>query len=326
MPSRPRASLLILVALLPRPAAAQSNGAPTPPVPGTLLPLVSEHLYTVTARVRILLFWYSRDDVGLARLRWRVGPDDRRGYELLIASDPDRAPRKINQWGFVAEETGPDGAALLGLGKDSDPKSLEEAEAGTEAEGAARQFLYKAIRTEVRGQTGRTGVMRLALPRDPTYRDLDAVIAQLPASPPSPKHYTLMPGVRRGYLPTLQEAVDDCLAWYRAGRPAKESPIGVVRPYVYDGKLYELVVRSSKPVPSAKYRGRPFTDLIHTEFVITNTVSRGQTRFRVDFPAAGPMAGAPVHVVYRPRWWFEVEIVLDDSSGRKVAAARRENR
>ena len=84
-------------------------------------------------------------------------------------------------------KSGRGGATLLGVGKDTDPKSVEEAKNGVKAEGEAKQFLYKAIRTEVTGATGRTGVIHFALPRDPTYRDLDSVIAQLPASAPSPK-------------------------------------------------------------------------------------------------------------------------------------------
>ena len=176
----------LFAAALPCPTLAQSPAAATTPVPGSQLPIVAEHHYSVTGRVRILLWWYSRDDVGLARLRWRA-ENERRGFELLIASDPARAPRHINQWGYVAEEIGPGGATLLGVGKDTDPKSVEEAKNGVKAEAEAKQFLYKAIRTEVTGATGRTGVIHFALPRDPTYRDLDSVIAQLPASAPSRK-------------------------------------------------------------------------------------------------------------------------------------------
>ncbi len=303
----------LFAAALPYPTLAQSPATATTPVPGSQLPIVAEHHYSVTARVRILLWWYSRDDVGLARLRWRA-ENERRGFELLIASDPARAPRHINQWGYVAEEVGPGGATLLGVGKDTDPKSVEEAKNGVKAEGEAKQFLYKAIRTEVTGATGRTGVIHFALPRDPTYRDLDSVIAQLPAAAPSPKEYALLPGVGGSYLPTLQRAVDDCVTWYERGRPGQDSPVGRVRPYVYDGKRYELVVRSSKTRPTAVFRGHSFSDLIQAEFVITNTITAEPTRFQIDVPRSGSLKGVPVHVIYRPRWWFEVEIVLDDAT------------
>jgi hypothetical protein len=157
--------------------------------------------------------------------------------------------------------------------------------------------------------------MRLALPRDPTYRDVQSVIALLPPATASPKTYSLLPGDKPGYLPTIQEAVDERVAWDNHGRPLRESPIGRIRSYVYDGKRYELVVRSLKRVRSATYRGHSFSGLIHGDFVITNTTTGVQTRFQIDFPQDGAMQGVPVHVVYRPKWWFEVELVRDQSTG-----------
>ena len=37
------------------------------------------------------------------------------------------------------------------------------------------------------------------------------------------------------------------------------------------------------------------------------------TKFDVTYGASGPMAGVPVHAVYQPRWWFEVQLFLDDA-------------
>ena len=104
--------------------------------PGHTLPVVAEHRYTVTARIRpLLLFWISRDNVGEAVLRWRAGAQNHLGFELLIGSDPERAPRHVNQWGYIAEEVTPGAATLLGVMKDSDDKTLEEAQKRVEGEG-----------------------------------------------------------------------------------------------------------------------------------------------------------------------------------------------
>ena len=51
------------------------------------------------AKVRPLLFWISKDDVGGARVSWRGDADGAFGLDLLIGSDPARAPRQINRWG-----------------------------------------------------------------------------------------------------------------------------------------------------------------------------------------------------------------------------------
>jgi hypothetical protein len=306
--------LVSLLLLFPG-LALTASGQPAPPAeaaplaPGRLLPVVAEHRYMVTASVRILVFWHARDNVGEATLRWRAGDGGRRGFELLIGSEPEKA-RGVNRWGYIAEELGPGKAALLGVMKESDEATLADAQKREEKR--EKQFVYKAIRTEVTGTTGRTGTSRAVLKRDPTYHDLEAVLAELPSSPPAPREYDVVAGVKPGYLPTLQDAVDETVAWYGRGQPAKESPVGRVVRYIYNGTHYDIVLRSSKVVPSANYRGRRFSDLIDARFVITNKKTGEETKFDIQFPRTGDLAGVPVHGVFRPRWWFEVQITKDD--------------
>jgi len=38
------------------------------------------------------------------------------------------------------------------------------------------------------------------------------------------------------------------------------------------------------------------------------------TRFQVRYGSSGALAGVPVHAVYQPRWWFEVQLVLDEAA------------
>jgi hypothetical protein len=309
---------LVLLALSGAPGAASGQPAKEhgsgPIVPGRMLPVVAEHRYTVSARIRpLLLFWISRDNVGGAVLRWRAGAEQQLGFELLIGSDPERAPRHVNHWGYIAEEVSAEGTALLGIMKDADDKTLEEARRRVEADGGPRQFFYKAIRTNVTQGKGVTSTTRLVLARDPTFRDLEWVLDQLPPLPPSPQEYRLPPGAKPGYLPTLQAVVQDSIAWHQHGEPAAASPIGRIVRYVFNGTTYELVMRSSKRLPSGLYRTRSFEDLIEAEMVITNRTTSEKTRFVLQYPRAGRLAGVPVHGVFRPRWWFEVEMTLDDS-------------
>jgi hypothetical protein len=76
---------------------AVSAGAKTDPhewltsgLPGAGLPVVGEHTYKMSGRVRALLLWMGRDDVGSGVIRWRANDHDH-AYELLIGSDPLRA-------------------------------------------------------------------------------------------------------------------------------------------------------------------------------------------------------------------------------------------
>ena len=67
----------------------------------------------MSGAVRPLLFWISREDVGFARITWRRGGDGLRGYEFLVGTDPARAPRALNRWGYIVEDAqGGDGSVL----------------------------------------------------------------------------------------------------------------------------------------------------------------------------------------------------------------------
>src|SRR5690349_2844719 len=74
--------------------------------PPATLPTVAEHTYRMLARVRPMLFWINCDNVGGAKVSLSGDQKDKDnfGIELLIGSDPQRAPRQINKWGYIAEE------------------------------------------------------------------------------------------------------------------------------------------------------------------------------------------------------------------------------
>ena len=154
--------------------------------------------------------------------------------------------------------------------------------------------------------------MRVSLTRDPTFRDLDWVLGQLPASPREPREDPLAPSVRPGDLPTLQGVVQESVAWHQDGEPAATSPVGRVAAVRFDCTTYDLVLRLSKRIAAARYRGRAFEDLIQGAFLLP-TRRRGKRRSsRCSILCAGALAGVPIHGVYRPRWWFEVEMTLND--------------
>src|SRR5580704_6717096 len=65
----------------------------------------AQYDYIMTARVRLLLFWVGKDDVGGGYIRRGTLPLDPASdvIELLIGSDPAKAPRAINRWGAASE-------------------------------------------------------------------------------------------------------------------------------------------------------------------------------------------------------------------------------
>ena len=86
-----------------------------------------EHRYRIAGKVRMLFFWVGADDVGGARAVWRGGERDR-SIALLIGSDPQRAPRGVNEWGYVLEHAVGDTTTVFGLRTVTDGDSPDEAD------------------------------------------------------------------------------------------------------------------------------------------------------------------------------------------------------
>ena len=282
-------------------------------LPARRFTLLAERRYTMHAGIRPLyVFWIRRDNVGSARFCWRQGPDGSRGYEMVVGSDPNRAPRKVNKWGYFSEESTPAGIAMLGIMKASNEETITDVEKTLETEGkGGAAFRYTAIRSEVRAENGRTGIFRMGVDRDLTYRDVEQLLTMIPADVRTDKTYRLPPGVRGGYLQTIAEILHGSVQWYRT-KGATPRVEGRGFRYMYNGGPYEMVLRSSKFVPRAKFKNLEWTNLVEGHFRITNQTTGFKTDFRVDYGTEGELAEVPVHVVFQPRWWLEVELVLDE--------------
>jgi len=283
-------------------------------LPARRFAVLADRRYTMHAGIRPLyLFWIHKDNVGSARFCWREAPDGSRGYEMIVGSDPNRAPRKVNKWGYFSEESTPDRIAMLGIMKASDEETITEVERSLASEGKGAGFRYKAIKSEVKADKGRTGVFRMNVDRDLTYRDVEGLLALIPPDVRSDKEYTLPPGVRGGYLQTVAEIIKMNVQWYRT-RGAAPRVEGQKFRYIYDGGPYEMVLRSSKFVPERRFKKQRFTNLVEGQFRITNKTTKAETDFRLDYGTEGELAEVPLHVVFQPRWWLEVELVLDEKA------------
>ena len=90
--------------------------------------MVAEYRYRMAGKIRpLLFFWITKDGIGGARIRVRRGEDGASGLDLLIGSDPTRAPRGINRWGYILEETRGDETTVVGIMKKSDEDTLDQA-------------------------------------------------------------------------------------------------------------------------------------------------------------------------------------------------------
>lgn len=288
-------AVLLLASVASEAASAESRDVRTA---ATGLPVIAEHYYRMLAKVRPLLFWISRDNVGGARLGWLGDQSGSKGFELLIGSDPARAPRKINRWGYIAEELRGSTASTLGLMKHSNEESIEEAKA-TLSSDSGGTHAFKAIRATAANGQARADVLTLQAAGDLTYRDVGSLLMLVNdrAATTTTKTVSLPAGTRPGFLIALSELI---------ANPKLESV-----PYVYNGKFHTLRVKGAAPA-SLHVNGRDYTRLVRARFESENRATRERTPFEITYGTTGHLNEVPVHVMYQPQWWFQVELFLED--------------
>jgi len=272
--------------------------------------VLREHSYVVNARVRpFLLFWIARDNVGEARLTWRAGPDGRRAFEFLIGSDPDRAPRHINRWGFIVEELNGEQAEVLGVMKGTREETIEEAEAQIARQEETTTF--KALRATITGSRAVSESITVHAPARLTYRDLDALLALIPAEPPSRRTLELPTGTQKGFLAAMDSLMRDSI---RPCQRDRGRDVPVIQ-YIYSQTIYDLSLLSCHFEPEVRTKTGSFADVVDARFQVTDRKTNYETKFRMFFGTSGDLQGVPVRAVFRPRWWMEIELELDRSPG-----------
>ena len=157
------------------------------------------HRYTMSGHVRPLIFWIGRDDIGLAQVVWRRGHDGARGYELLVGTDPARAPRSLNRWGYIAEEAVGAEGTILALMTRADESSYDEAAASATRGPAPGEF--RAIRVRVANGAATWQVAAVRTPEPLTIHDLDAALDRVghETTAAEPREMHLPPARNRGF-------------------------------------------------------------------------------------------------------------------------------
>jgi hypothetical protein len=288
-------------------AAERESGIPAAP------PIVAEHKYRMLAKVRPLLFWITRDDVGGARVTWRGDAEGAFGLDLLIGSDPQRAPRQINRWGYIAEQVRGGDARVIGVMKQSNEQSIAEAESGIDKDGSQGGYVFRAIQGSATAAEARAGVTTVRVPRDLTFHDIDPLLSLINTAQASPesRSVALPSGTRPGFLVALADLVKGSLDGY-ARRPGTGYKASAPVSYVYFGVFYDLSMKSNELLRSTTIDGKRYSNVARADFEIKNRSNGETTKFQLTYGIDGALAGVPVHAIYQPRWWFEVQLFLDE--------------
>ena len=286
--------------------------------------------YAMTARLRLLFFWVTRNDVGGGTIRRGAVPEDaqRELISLLIGSDPAKA-RKINRWGAAMEmvqhatdEAGtPQTSVFFGfMTRAQAEESTEEAKARMEREKTKKEFQYQAVISHLDSSQGIAKTVPFA-----TEKELDIyqfapmkekVFAELAGG--SAGKYRETPAAMRqkcarvsGFLASVAELVDGALAH------------GVTKNevcYIHYGELYTLKLTSAKAVAEKSVRiemktepkllEHTYQNLLDTEFQVVNHQTGKKTEFSLLMATKGRLRGVPVQITYQPNWWFQVVLNL----------------
>jgi hypothetical protein len=265
--------------------------------------------YTMTARVRpLLLFWISRSGVGGAVVTRRRAASEA-DYSLLIGSDPDRAPRRINRWGYIDEEVHGSEARLIGLMTESNEETIKEAEANLRRQ-AGGDRVFKIIHATVDAEQARSVVTSIAAPEDYSFRQMHAVLtlAGRDGSAGKSRILQLPVGTRPGFLSALAELMHRHVEQSQtsdARQPA--SPIK----YVYHGRIYELRATRVQTMATLQVGSASYNRVIAADFEIKSAYDGELTRFSMTFGTGGPLSEVPLTISYQPRWWMQVDLALD---------------
>ena len=292
-------------------ARAEPRGLPAASAPAT--GMTGQHHYMMSARVRPLLFWIGRSNVGDAIVTRAATPSEAR-YSLLIGSDPDRAPRHINRWGYIEEKIRGDEATVVGLMTDSDEQSVEEAETNLRREGSGLHT-FTVMHAAIDSAQSRSVATAVGAPADYSFRQVQTVLALAGDSSTSGRSRVvrLPPGTRPGFLSALAEIIHAQAESARAGTLRAGTPLT----YVYHGKFYELRGTSVQFKPAFAVNSSHHARAVSGQFAIKNLADGEETRFGLSYAIDGGLDEVPLTISYQPRWWMQVNLVLaDDASTR----------
>jgi hypothetical protein len=300
---RPGLVLALIVAVTSLPVRAGSNStAPGVPVdiPGRSLPVAREHTYRMAGKIRVVMLWVGRDDVGSGVIRWR-GTGDEKAIELLIGSDPKRAPGQLNKWGYLVEAMRAGESSVVGLISQENDERLSDVKAGLKTRKDQRAF--DTIRGFAAKSEGIARVGTLHAPSQLTYHDADIVLKDVLTDRSLPvKRVARGADVRPGFLTTLTELLTASL---------DTKTYNHLIQYVHGDRLFQLRLIQSTRMARFERDGRTWHDVVRSRFETGEAGSRSGTRFELVYGASGALAGIPIVISYQPKWWLQVDLVLN---------------
>jgi hypothetical protein len=329
----------LLIAALTMMAAATLGGRTSAQTPkDRALDLVSHgflwkgrYQYVMGGKVRLLLFWVGKDDVGGGYILLGQGSEDPslEAVKLVFGSAPEKAPRQINLWGVATEVVQRDrsdgshrASAFLGFRKrreDEIPEGPNALRPTEETDPERALGFFGASLNYIDHESAFARRTRFSTERDFDLSELEEVermvISRIAEVEGQDRQLTAeerkICARVPGFLVTLKEMIDEIVL--------ERAPL-IQRCYVYNARLYTISVTSLSPVARHVVRiereggeriERAYRDLVQARFQVLNHETGEKTSFTLLVGTSGPWRGVPVRVVYRPSWWIQIFLNLE---------------
>jgi hypothetical protein len=119
-------------------------------------------------------------------------------------------------------------------------------------------------------------------------------------------------GARSGFLVAVADMIHADVEAYRQSRGRLRARSATTVTHMYNARLYDLELASSRLVERKQVGGRTYDRAIEADFRTGQHGSSDPDRFSLVYGVEGPLAEIPLWIMYQPRWWFRVELVLDE--------------
>lgn len=287
----------------------------------------AEYRYVMTCRVRFLLFWGGKDDVGggYVRIGKATGDDRERMIQILFGSDPAKAPLAINRWGGGTEVLRSAGSgqqsasAFFGFMKSSKGQSVLAMRSELAKEKTSGAHLFEGIMSRVDDGRALSTTVPYTSDRDydlHQYSEAEKATLQQLESNPS-RLIRSMDGAGRQacprsgeFLSTTLQLMDDAVS----GHSTSESLC-----YIYNARHYRASLVSVQPVEDKTVHvglrgGGELAETYHhlksAHFEVECQETGGRSSFDILLGTEGSLRGAPIQINYQPNWWFQVVLNL----------------
>ena len=222
----------------------------------------TEYHYVMTCKLRLLLFWAGRDDVGggYVRIGKASGEEPQQMIQILFGSDPAKAPLAINRWGAGTEvlrsaDSGqPAASAFFGFMKSSKGQSVLAMQKELSKEKSNGAHLFEGIISRVDDGRALSTTVPYSSSQDfdlHQYAEAEKATLQQLESNPARQIHRLEGAARQScprvgeFLSTTFQLMDDAVA-------SHTTPVSLC--YIYNAHHYRHV--AEHPSRRGKNRAR----------------------------------------------------------------------